>query len=103
MFKRFALIAALFAFAGLFPVHGMAAPASPSQAVIIAQASLPPLFSTEGEAQAHCPRDVVVWLNIPSGIYHYKGERWYGRTKHGAFACEKEAIRAGDRASENGQ
>jgi hypothetical protein len=38
-----------------------------------------------------------------SGIYHYKGERWYGRTKHGAYACEKEAIKAGDRASLNGQ
>ena len=34
-----------------------------------------------------------MWLNIPSGIYHYKGERWYGLTKHGAYACEKEAIR----------
>ena len=63
----------------------------------------PPLFNTESQAQAHCPKDVVVWLNIPSGIYHYKGERWYGRTKHGAYACEKEAIKVGDRASENGQ
>lgn len=70
---------------------------------LVAQAALPSLFSTESQAQAHCPKDVVVWLNIPSGIYHYKGERWYGHTKHGAYACEKEAIRAGDRASENGQ
>jgi hypothetical protein len=61
------------------------------------------LFSTASAAQAHCPRDTVVWLNTPSGIYHYKGERWYGRTKHGAYVCEKEAIAAGDRASENGQ
>jgi hypothetical protein len=75
--------------------------ASPS--LVIAQAALPALFNTEGEAQAHCPKDVVVWLNVPSGIYHYKGERWYGRTKHGAYACEKEAVKAGDRASENGQ
>jgi hypothetical protein len=103
MFKRFVLIAALFAFGGLVPMQGAAAPASPVATAVIAQASLPPLFSTESEAQAHCPRDIVVWLNIPSGIYHYKGERWYGRTKHGAYACEKEAIKAGDRASENGQ
>ena len=60
-------------------------------------------FDTEDAAQAHCPNDVVVWLNIQSGIYHYKGERWYGKTKHGAYVCEKEAIAAGDRASENGQ
>ena len=58
-----------------------------SQATIVAQASLPPLFDTEGAAQAHCPKDVVVWLNIPSGIYHYKGERWYGRAEHGGPAC----------------
>lgn len=103
MFRRFAFAAALFAFASLLPTHGAASPTPTAQAAVVAQASLPPVFDTENAAQAHCPRDVVVWLNIPSGIYHYKGERWYARTKHGAFACEKEAIRAGDRASENGQ
>lgn len=102
MFQRLAFAAALFAFAGLLPTHGVASPTPIAQAMVVAQA-LPPVFETEDAAQAHCPRDVVVWLNIPSGIYHYKGERWYGRTKHGAYACEKEAIRAGDRASENGQ
>jgi hypothetical protein len=102
MFKRFALVAALFAFSGLLPSYGATSPMAAAEPAIIAQ-SLPPLFSTEGAAQTHCPRDVVVWLNIPSGIYHYKGERWYGRTKHGAYACEKEAKMAGDRASLNGQ
>ncbi len=102
MLKRFALVAALFAFASLLPSYGAAAPVLAAQAAVVAQ-SLPPLFDMESAAQAHCPKDVVVWLNIPSGIYHYKGERWYGRTKHGAYACEKEAIKAGDRASENGQ
>jgi hypothetical protein len=102
MLRRFALVALLIAFTGALPVHGMASP-SASQSAAIAQAALPPLFSTENAAQSHCPKDVVVWLNIPSGIYHYKGERWYGRTKHGAYACEKDAIRAGDRASLNGQ
>ncbi len=103
MVKRLALVAALFAFAGLGPVQSPAAPVAIAQAANVAQTSLPPVFDTESAAQAHCPKDVVVWLNIPSGIYHYKGERWYGRTKHGAYACEKEAIAVGDRASENGQ
>ena len=102
MLKRLALIAALFGFIGLLPTLSSAAVTSASQPSIVAQ-STPPLFDTEAAAQAHCPKDVVVWLNIPSGIYHYKGERWYGRTKHGAYACEKEAIAAGDRASLNGQ
>jgi len=102
MFRRFALAAALFASATLSPGYGATSSAVAAQPATVAQ-SLPPLFSTDSAAQAHCPKDVVVWLNIPSGIYHYKGERWYGRTKHGAYACEKEAIAAGDRATENGQ
>lgn len=102
MFRRLALAAAVFAFGYAVPLSAPTLAASHSQYAVVAQA-LPPLFDTESAAQAHCRHDVVVWLNIPSGIYHYKGERWYGRTKQGAFACEKEAIAAGDRASENGQ
>lgn len=45
----------------------------------------------------------VVWLNIATGIYHYKGDRWYGRTKRGAYTCEKEAMNAGYLASLDGQ
>jgi len=60
-------------------------------------------FQTEVEAQAHCPRDVVVWLNTSSGIYHEKGMRWYGRTKLGAYVCKREADAAGDRDTRNGQ
>ncbi len=61
------------------------------------------MFATENAAQKHCPRDTVVWLNTSSGIYHLKGERWYGRTKHGAYVCKKEADAAGDRETANGQ
>jgi hypothetical protein len=61
------------------------------------------LYTTEQKAQQHCPKDTVVWLNLPSGIYHFRGERWYGNTKNGAFVCEKEAEKAGDRATRNGQ
>jgi len=60
-------------------------------------------FPTEQQAQQHCPKDVVVWLNLPTGIYHLKGERWYGKTKSGVYVCEKEADQAGDRATRNGQ
>lgn len=60
-------------------------------------------FHSEDQAQQHCPSDVVVWLNIPSGIYHFKGERWYGATKSGAYVCKDDADEAGDRATRNGQ
>jgi hypothetical protein len=69
----------------------------------VADAAAPPVFSTEQAAQQHCPKDTVVWLNLPSGIYHFKGQRWYGHTKNGAFACKKEADQAGDRGTRNGQ
>lgn len=60
-------------------------------------------YADESAAQAHCPADTVVWLNLHSGIWHLKGERWYGHTKHGAYVCEKEAAAAGDRETHNGQ
>jgi hypothetical protein len=60
-------------------------------------------FSTESAAQQHCPSDTVVWLNTKSGIYHFKGQRWYGRTKSGAYVCKQEADTFGDRGPRNGQ
>jgi hypothetical protein len=57
------------------------------------------LFNTEQSAKLHCPTDTVVWLNLPTGIYHYKGQHWYGNTKSGAYVCQKEADQAGDRAT----
>jgi hypothetical protein len=60
-------------------------------------------YDTESQAQQHCPKDNVVWLNLPTMIWHYKGQRWYGRTKHGAYVCEKEAAAAGARATLNGE
>jgi hypothetical protein len=61
------------------------------------------LFPTETEAQKHCPADIVVWVNTPTGIYHFKGMRWYGNTKNGAYICRKEGDGAGYRATLNGQ
>jgi len=66
-------------------------------------AGAPQTFDTEAAAQRHCPRDVVICLNLPTGIYHEKGMRWYGRTKHGAFVCKADVSKAGDRDTRNGQ
>ena len=59
--------------------------------------------STASPAQTHCPRDTVVWLNERSGIFHFAGGRWYGRTDDGGYICERDAVSDGDRASRNGQ
>jgi hypothetical protein len=61
------------------------------------------LYPTPSAAHHHCPKDEVVWLNTATGIYHFQGERWYGRTKHGAYVCKNQANKAGDRATRNGQ
>jgi hypothetical protein len=61
------------------------------------------LYSSEEQSQQHCPSDVVVWLNLPTHIYHWKGMRWYGNTKNGAYVCKKEADENGNRGTRNGQ
>jgi hypothetical protein len=56
-------------------------------------------FADEGSAKARCPTDTVVWVNLPSKIYHFAGTKSYGTTKRGAYMCEKEAIGTENRAS----
>jgi hypothetical protein len=56
-------------------------------------------FADEASAKARCPADTVVWVNLPSKIYHFAGTRSYGTTKRGAYMCEKEAIAGENRAS----
>jgi hypothetical protein len=56
-------------------------------------------FADEAFAKGRCPTDTVVWVNLPSKVYHFAGTKNYGTTKRGAYMCEKEAIAAEDRAS----
>ena len=58
-------------------------------------------FSTEAQAKARCPGDIVVWVNPDSKIYHFAGTRNYGTTKSGTYMCEKDATAAGSRAAKN--
>ena len=46
-----------------------------------------------------CPADTVVWVNLSSKVYHYRGYKDYGTTKKGAYMCEKDATAQGNRAS----
>jgi hypothetical protein len=56
-------------------------------------------FADEAAAKASCPTDTVVWVNLPSKIYHFAGTKSYGTTKRGAYMCERAAITAENRAS----
>jgi hypothetical protein len=59
----------------------------PSGALALSPAAPFPNSPTEAQAQQHCPADIVFWLKLPTGIYHAKGQRGYGRTKSGAYVC----------------
>jgi hypothetical protein len=37
----------------------------------------------------------VVWINTDTGVYHKQGSRWYGKTKHGKYMMEADAVKAG--------
>jgi hypothetical protein len=56
-------------------------------------------YATEAEAKTNCRADPVVWVNSTSKVYHGIGSRSYGKTKTGAYMCEKESAAAGFRAA----
>ena len=45
------------------------------------------------------PATGMVWVNTDTKIFHREGDRWYGKTKHGRYLTEQEAIRDGYRAA----
>ena len=53
--------------------------------------------------KAAVSNSVKVWVNTNTGVYHYPGQRWYGRTKQGEFMTEDEAKKKGYRSTHNGQ
>ncbi len=59
-------------------------------------------YAVELEAKAHCPTDTVVWANTTSKAYHMSGTKYYGKTKHGAYMCQKDADQAGYHGSKPG-
>jgi hypothetical protein len=77
----------------LWPTFSRAAPAT----------APPATFPTEKEAEQHCSGDLVVWLDLPSRVYYYRGQRLYGSTPNGAYVCRDEAKRSGLRATHSVQ
>lgn len=58
--------------------------------------SLTLLVTPVSAAQAERERkEITVWVNTRTGVYHCPGSRWYGNTKQGRYMGECEARRAG--------
>jgi hypothetical protein len=56
-------------------------------------------FKSEAAAKAHCPTQTVVWVNTHGRVFHMPRSKYYGKTRYGAYACEKAAEAAGFHAS----
>jgi competence protein ComEA len=79
------------------PAPTAAAPAAPAPSPM---ASSAPAKSSPPAAQGS-PGNGMVWVNTETGIYHKEGTKYYGKTKHGKYLSEPDAIKAGYRAAKN--
>jgi len=41
------------------------------------------------------PAKGMVWVNLDTKVFHKEGDRWYGKTKHGQYMTESDALKAG--------
>jgi hypothetical protein len=53
--------------------------------------------TNEAAQQETEKKEIKVWVNTNSGVYHCPGTRWYGTTKHGKYMGECAAIKDGNR------
>lgn len=55
----------------------------------------PEAAANGAESNASPRKNIVVWVNTASRVYHLPGSRWYGKTKHGKYMTEEDARKAG--------
>lgn len=78
------------------------APASqpPSRTPSEAAPASPAKTSAPSASQGN-PGSGMVWVNLESGVYHYEGSRYYGKTKSGKYMSEADAVKAGYHSAKN--
>ena len=90
-------------FAPLVPALALAVVLWPRVILAASSAAPPANYATEKEAEQHCTGDLVVWLDLPSRIYYFRGQQRYGSTKDGGYVCRNQAKGAGMRAAPGSQ
>ncbi|WP_297369556.1 hypothetical protein [Acidocella sp.] len=85
--------------------HAMSAPAAAAKSAVKSvkgKLAADQEFKTEAAAAAHCPGDQVVWSALTkSKSFHTSHSKYFGKTKHGAYVCEKDALAAGFHKAKN--
>lgn len=51
------------------------------------------------QATTGAPGPGMVWVNTKTKVFHRQGDPWYGKTKHGKYMSEADAVKAGYRES----
>lgn len=68
--------------------------------LLVAPADARSKTTADGATMPSCSAsDPVVWINTKSNVYHVKGDKYFGTTKAGKYACTSAAVTAGARAA----
>ena len=84
------------------PKMAPSAPMKPAAAAPKVPSTMPPTVAgapaSKNEpsvAYTAPPSAGMVWVNKETKVYHKEGDKWYGRTKKGAYMSEADAQKAG--------
>ena len=75
--------------------------ATPSQSAPASQQTAKATANSASAASRGTPGPGMVWVNLDSGVYHYDGSRYYGKTKNGKYMSEADAVKAGYHPAKN--